>query len=165
MIKKIHEMNLQNEFVVKIKYSPSQITIEDLKVMYKCCRRKKIHCAKSFTKLSSSIDDGQENAIISAIKNNDTINNNICLNWFKYPKNKTNLAIIIEQTSQMIKRGEIDSAITQTSILNKDFDNNANILNKTNLDVHRIGRFTRNVATNNFLEYMRDWKWRSKSFT
>ena len=50
----------------------------------------------------------------------------------------------------MIKRGEIDSAITQTSILNKDFDNNANILNKTNLDVYRIGRFTRNVATNNF---------------
>ena len=50
----------------------------------------------------------------------------------------------------MIKRGETDSAITQTSILNKDFDSNTNILNKTNLDVHRIGRFTRNVATNNF---------------
>ena len=154
IIKKIYKIFLQNDFVVKIKYNPSKISIEDLKLMYKYCRRKKSYCVKTFQKLTSNIiNDEQENCIISAINNNNINNISPLLSWFKYPKSKTNLAIIIQEMSQMIKRGEIDSAITQTSILSKDYnigDNNNNILNKINLDVHRIGRFTRNVATNDF---------------
>ena len=43
--------------------------------------------------------------------------------WFKFPKTKMNLKMVIHDTSQIIKRGEIDTAITQTSVLSKDYNN------------------------------------------
>ena len=166
-IKKICKISLQNDLIQKAK-KPLELTVEDLKLMYKHCRRKKKYCIKTFQKTNINDDDDDdddneiEKKIIFTINNPDKIQKlslTAITTWFKYPKSKTNVGIIIQEISQMIKRGEIDSAITQTSILNKDYsninnnnnnNNNNNLFNKTNLDVHRIGRYTRNVATNDF---------------
>ena len=159
VMKKINKISFQNTLIQKIK-RPLHITVEDLKLMYRYCRRKKRFCIKTFDLIHDNENNNNketeiENAIISIIKAS-TINEKQhlpkLLPWFKFPKSKTNLGVAILEISQMIKRGEIDSAITQTSILNKDYSNinNSNFNNKTNLDVHRIGRYTRNVATNDF---------------
>ena len=116
---------------------------------------------KKITHGSNDVDNLKENEIISIIngyKNFDAKSYSL-LSWFKYPKTKTNVKMTIHDMSQTIKRGEIDAAITQTSILNKDYNNicsdnnnndSNNIIIRNNLDVYRIGRYTRNVATNDF---------------
>ena len=171
IINRIKKIILQNELVDKNK-NVTDLTVNDLKLMYRFCRRKKIYSVKNFQKKNDKKNDDddnneedkkKENIIISLIKTfNDNhkvgeLLNRSILEWFRYPKTKTNLSIIIQDMNQMIKRGEIDSAITQTSILNKDYSNvtslpsnNNNNINTNNLDVHRIGRFTRNISTNDF---------------
>ena len=191
VINKIKKIILQNELVDKNK-NIINLTVNDLKLMYRYCRRKKKYNIKNFQQKSNlqekekeeeeeekrkknEEDKKKEDCIITIIQNfqeNDNIGillNRSLLDWFRYPKTKTNLSIIIQEMSQMIKRGEIDSAITQTSILNKDYSNINTIINNTtnstttnatttnnnnfhqiNIDVHRIGRFTRNVSTNDF---------------
>ena len=154
IISKIKKHTLQNTLIDKIKLyrnAPNVITVDDLRLLYKYCRRKKRYNNQTLIKLKSKDEDDLiEDLIIHIITTNNIneINSDI-LNWFKFPKSKTNINMMIQETSQTIKRGEIDAIITQTSVLNKDY-NNVNDMNKTNLDVHRIGRFNRNVPTNDF---------------
>ena len=181
IISKIRISNRQNELIGKIKRlrenDNDEFSVKDLTSMYKYCRKIKMYeiskddnkpykrmnlmkrLKRSEEKDGNDEEDEEKNTerlIIDIILSNKFDNDNKDLRkrilaWFKFPKSRINLGSIISETSQMIKRGEIDSAITQTSILNKDYNLvNSETNNKNNLDVHRIGRYTRNAATNDF---------------
>ena len=156
-----------------------EVLVDDLIDLYKYCRKKKryeVVCGslprlkyhattkkkqqphtdmKRKKKKISPIVDMEEEQIISAIASDHSpirITPSL-LKWFKFPKTQTSIGTVIHEMSQMIRRGEIDIAITQTSILNKEYNpvyESNDVLSKSNLDVHRIGRFTRNAPTNSF---------------
>ena len=171
VISRIRNSSNQNRVAMKLQHLIEKdeeedeiaINLDDLIDMYKYCRKKKqyeigenrLPRLKKNKKKTINVTDIEEERIISVISSNipfPVISHNL-LNWFKFPKSKTSLGTIIHELSQMIRRGEIDIAITQTSILNKEYNSvyeNNDVMNKNNLDVHRIGRFTRNAATNCF---------------
>ena len=158
-------IKLQQYIVAAAEEEDQEINLDDLIDLYKYCRKKKqyeigdnrLPKLKSIYKTKKKniryVPDTEEESIISAISIASPVISRNLLNWFKFPKCKTSLGTIIHELSQMIRRGEIDIAITQTSILNKEYNSvyeNNDVMNKNNLDVHRIGRFTRNAATNCF---------------
>ena len=173
VINKIRIVEKQNMIIGKIqkfRSQPQGITKADLCLMYRNCRKQKkynidsrgniIGVRKKNTTTTNYDKTRQEEmieeCIVSFISFNNNNNNNITLamlDWFKYPKTKINVDSGIMEIVQMINRGEIDAAITQTSVLNKEYtpvnealDNN--IQTRPNVDVHRTGRFNRNADTN-----------------
>jgi len=157
-------------------------SIKELGLMYKYCRRVKKY--EIFEIVNGDDDDGVwrvtlksnkkylkdkstdkhiEIVIVELLKGETHIFNLTrnelleILDWFKFPKSKVSVSSIISNVYNLVRRGEIDTAITQTSVLNKDFnvinDSSsavANLVYLNNLDVHRIGRFCRNAPSNSF---------------
>lgn len=167
--------------------------------------------------IQSPIQEGEKILIENILANhqhnllNDETQTEKIIKWFHFPKSQIKEQNVVVDFSQMIKRGEIDVAISQTSILNKEYavlnnsgnryydtdkiswnnvakkksnaeSNSVNLNNNNkviesgwnyggiteeggggnggeiysltgsmcNLDVHRIGRFTRNAPTNSY---------------
>ena len=186
--------------------SSLNISISELIQMHKICKRKKkyeiidtegkrVYYLKEKNLLLYNTDFEENNEgeriLIEEIfaKNNydllnDERHSQAIIKWFHFPKTRIKEQNTVSDYSRMIKRGEIDIAISQTSILNKDYatlkssevdnDNNnkewryyyysdefgaANNKNEPvyplmgttyNLDVYRVGRFTRNAPTNSY---------------
>ena len=171
----INRMNftlIQNGIIDKIQTLKKtqrweNITVDDLILMYRCCRRKKLYeVSKSEIRLRKKATGNQspeehatEELLIKVIKDQVRVTDltetqaREIIDWFRFASSKNSMAAAVAAVAQIIKRGDIDSAITQTSTLNKDYCSvgvgvGETITPNHNLDVHRVGRYTRNSGCN-----------------
>ena len=176
VVNKIRMVEKHNIIIGKIQKFRSQprkpenaLTSADVCLMYRNCRKKKKYSIDSRGNIicvrrnyqnceSDSRDierqDALEASIVSFITGNYDIPITIpMIDWMKYPKTKINIDATVTEIVQLINRGEIDAAITQTSVLNKEYTTVSESLDNTvqtrsNIDVYRTGRFNRNADTN-----------------
>ena len=164
VINRIQMIENQNFLITKIQHFRNDpvkhpLTLFDLCVMYKHCRKKKKYeidtqgTIISIKKQKKNVMDKVEESILSIIFSKSAKPATLdMVNWFKYPKTKVNINTAIVELGQMIAKGEIDTAITQTSVLNKEYtaiNETMDVQNyRPNVDVYRIGRFNKNADTN-----------------
>ena len=170
-IEKLKRLNSKKKDKLPLSFYSTGITIPDLVNMYKICKKIKNYELNIIT----DDDDGKVEIIpkqhqqekkmpgeIDIIKMIDDPNylSNVemtqsVVNWLQFPVSTLNQEKEIFKIIQALKRGEIDKAISQTSNLNKDYETSTDEIHSligaiNNLDVHRIGRFSRNAPSNSF---------------
>ena len=179
MIKKIRGICLQNDLIQKFKdyrrLGPSALTPSDVLQMYTHCRKPhktfNVHLTEhgqirfvprpvsTSTRKDTTIiiNNNKEKKIESLIIRYIESKGGLPLTsemvaWFGLSKTKVNVETAIVGLIQMVNRGEIDVAISQTKPLNKEYvsvnEASSDVQNKKSVDVYRIGRFNKNAETN-----------------